>query len=61
MSHYGRGKQPCHPCEVETWKEDTVLEHVFASHHEELHLPNSSFNYSDLIGMISNLNLENSI
>ena len=58
MSHHRRGKQPCHLCEAETLKEDTMLEHVFANHHEQLHLPNSSFNSSDLLGMISNLNLE---
>ena len=38
--------------------EDTVLEHVLASHHEDLHLPNSLFNSSDLLTMISNLNSE---
>lgn len=58
MSHHGRGKQLCHLCEVETLKEDTVLEHVLANHHGELHLPNSSFDCSDLLSMISNLNLE---
>jgi len=58
MSHHGREKQPCHLCKVGTLKEDSMLEHVLANHHRELHLSNSSFGCSDLFGMISSLNLE---
>ena len=55
MSHHGRGKQACQLCEVETLKEETVLEHVLARHHQKLHLPNLSLSCSD---MISDLDLE---
>ena len=58
MSHHGRGKHPCHLCEDHTLKEDSVLEHILASHHQELHLPKPSLNSSHLLGMISSLKLE---
>jgi len=54
ISHHERKKMPCHICEVGTLKEDSILEHVLASHHR-LHLPSSFFDCSDLF---SSLNLE---
>ena len=32
----------CHLCEVETLKEETMLEHVLARHHQQFHLPDLS-------------------
>jgi len=48
----------CHICVVGTLKKGSVLEHVHASYHQELHLLNSSFDRSDLFGTIRSLNLE---
>jgi len=38
--YHVREKQLCHLCKVGTLKEDSVLEHVLASHHRELYLLN---------------------
>ena len=58
MSHHGRGDHPCHMCEDKTpLKEDSVLDHILSVHHQELHL-NTSLNGSELLGMLSNLNVE---
>ena len=58
MSHHGRGKHPCHLCEAETLTEDSVLEHVLASHHQELLLPDQPFGSSDLLEFIADFRLD---
>ena len=58
MSHHGRGKHPCHLCEDHTLKEDSVLEHILVSHHQELHLLEPSLNSLDLLSMLSSFKLE---
>ena len=59
MSHHGRGMHPCHLCKEETALGDvTLLEHIITTHYQELHLAHRSFDYSDLLGKISNLELE---
>ena len=53
-----RGKHPCHLCEAETLTEGTVFEHVLASHHQKLRLPEQPFGSSDLLEFIADFKLD---
>ena len=59
MTHQGRGDHPCHLYDDPTLLKDTVLDHILAVHHQELHLKNlDSFSSSGLLGMLENLEVE---
>ena len=55
MSHHGRGEHPCQMCDAATpLQEVSVLDHILARHHQELHI-NSGLNSLKLLGLLGSI------